>query len=470
MPSKSPAASLPHPSLYAALFIGLMWGLIAYNFPTKTTLFFLLNGGMALMLNWPLLCVEEKTVRTASLSTFLIVLTTLAYNIMCGEYQDFTGNEGYDRERFYIAVILSLVSQGGTLLISCYCTQQKGISPDHNLSRNLHRLTRTILLYGLFAGLTAIILSAGFALLNLVDINIVYILGYPGMSILIGLCAGASLYPLHRISLSAPARALPSLSFFQYLAIFFAWFYLLVLPFTHTDSDSGQRLIIAAILWLLAIALHDNKEPRILCNSLCALTGLILVIISLRGITIRIHAYGLTEPRCYIVSLCIALLLAHAGLLAKMICLQRKIVWGQRLHTITITILIAYAAILALLPLPHFVLHSQLAHLSRPDFDLKTLDHSNELFFFDYGTAGKDTLAAIYRAHGSEYTPKSIEETEDGSNETINPEQARKDFFAVLQRYPTDFDIPDDFADHLISTYCQQGRINCRKSERCLHF
>lgn len=406
--------------------------------------FFLLNGGLMVMLNWRLLSEPGLRRRVWTATLLLLAFTSLCHAYTQHRFHAFSGNYPYD---FGAGILLSTVTQIGALFIAAFSEKNTRRPADVALAVCANRFIFNALLYGLFIGLTLLVFVLGFALLRLVHLDLWQMLEGAGQEILIGLCLGLNLLILNLAPLPERERPFPYLHIFQYIALVFALFYLVVLPFAGTTFDSGQRLAIAAVLWLLAIWLYDREQPRVLTNLLTAGTGIALALLSLRGIVIRIDAYGLSEDRAYALFLAFVLLVAHGGLLLKILALHRQAAMAQRTFAATIVLLMAAAVANALLPLPRWVLASQVARYTTGGADPSEL-HEYSHPYAHYGKAGGQALQDIYRYHngsqavaklGAVYFPR-VEANLSWDERSAN---AKQRFLAAMQTFPADFQ-PED--------------------------
>ena len=400
--------------------------------------FFLLNGTLALILNWRLL--SEAGARHKAWAGILLWLAcTTACDFYIQQQFQTLCEDDYFRYTPAPTLLLSLVTQTGGLLLAAFCEKSPQRPADIALAVCTNRFIFNGLLYGLFIGSTVLIFGLGFALLRLVNIDLWRFLDEPGQQMLVGLCGGLNLLILNLAPLPERERPFPYLHIFQYIVLAFALFYLAVLPFASAHIDSGQRLTIAAALWLLAIWLYDREQPRRWTNLLTAAVGIILALLSLHGIMVRINAYGLGEERAYALFLALALLLAHGGLLLKMLALNRKTAVAQRAFTTTIALLAICTLITVLLPLPRWVLASQVARYTTGGADPTEL--AENYLFNRYGKAGKRALAEIHTWHGDSEGVAALKEAE------LSPEEknakAQERFRAALQTFPTDYQ-PDE--------------------------
>ena len=371
--------------------------------------FFLLNGTLALILNWRLLS-EPGRRRKAWAGILLWLACTTACDFYIQQQFQTLCEDDYCRYTPAPTLLLSLVTQTGALLLAAFCEKSPQRLADIALAVCANRFIFNGLLYGLFVGFTILIFGLGFALLRLVNIDLWRLLGEPGQQILVGLCGGLNLLILNLAPLPERERPFPYLYIFQYIALAFALFYLVILPFASAHIDSGQRLTIAAALWLLAIWLYDREQPRRWTNLLTAAVGIILALLSLHGIMVRINAYGLSEERAYALFLALALLLAHGGLLLKMLALNRKTAVAQRAFTTTLALLAICTLITVLLPLPRWVLASQVARYTTGGADPTEL--AENYLFNRYGKAGKRALAEIHTWHGDSEAVAALKEAE----------------------------------------------------------
>ena len=438
---------LPAFTLVAAPLLGVFYALglyygerLFFTFGARNCQFFMLNGGLMVMLNWRLL--SEPGVRRKAWTGTLLLLafTTLCHAYIQQRFHVFSDN--YYRD-FAPAILLSTVTQTGALLLATFCEKHAQRPADIALAVCANRFIFNGLLYGLFIALTALILGLGFALLRLVNIDLWRLLGEPGQQILIGLCGGVNLLILNLAPLPERERPFPYLHIFQYIALAFALFYLAVLPFASEHIDSGQRLAIATVLWLLAIWLYDRERPRLRLNILTAAAGIALACLSLHGIAIRIGAYGLSEDRVYALYLILALLIAHGGLLLKMLGLYRRNAFAQRAFTATIALLAACTLATALLPLPRWILASQFARYTAGGTAPEELQqYDNWRIFQRYGKAGKQALIEIYRYHGSSEADIA-RKVADFPYAPEKPASAVQRFRTTLHTYPGDYQ-PDE--------------------------
>ena len=434
---------LPAFTLVAAPLLGVFYALglyygerLFFTFGARNCQFFMLNGGLMVMLNWRLL--SEPGVRRKAWTGTLLLLafTTLCHAYIQQRFHVFSDN--YYRD-FAPAILLSTVTQTGALLLATFCEKHAQRPADIALAVCANRFIFNGLLYGLFIALTALILGLGFALLRLVNIDLWRLLGEPGQQILIGLCGGVNLLILNLAPLPERERPFPYLHIFQYIALAFALFYLAVLPFASEHIDSGQRLAIATVLWLLAIWLYDRERPRLQLNILTASAGIALACLSLHGVAIRIGAYGLSEDRAYALYLILALLIAHGGLLLKMLGLCRRNAFAQRAFTATIALLAACTLATALLPLPRWILASQVARYTSGGADPAEL--TNNYLFSRYGKAGKQAIAEIRAWHGDSDAVTALKEAGLPPEEQKAHALAR--FRTTLQTFPGDYQ-PDE--------------------------
>ncbi len=434
---------LPAFTLVAAPLLGVFYALglyygerLFFTFGARNCQFFMLNGGLMVMLNWRLL--SEPGVRRKAWTGTLLLLafTTLCHAYIQQRFHVFSDN--YYRD-FAPAILLSTVTQTGALLLATFCEKHAQRPADIALAVCANRFIFNGLLYGLFIALTALILGLGFALLRLVNIDLWRLLGEPGQQILIGLCGGVNLLILNLAPLPERERPFPYLHIFQYIALAFALFYLAVLPFASEHIDSGQRLAIATALWLLAIWLYDRERPRLQLNILTASAGIALTCLSLHGIAIRIGAYGLSEDRAYALYLILALLIAHGGLLLKMLGLCRRNAFAQRAFTATIALLAACTLATALLPLPRWILASQVARYTSGGADPAEL--ANTYLFRNYGKAGEQAIAEIRAWHGDSDAVTALKEAGLPPEEQKAHALAR--FRTTLQTFPGDYQ-PDE--------------------------
>ena len=434
---------LPAFTLVAAPLLGVFYALglyygerLFFTFGARNCQFFMLNGGLMVMLNWRLL--SEPGVRRKAWTGTLLLLafTTLCHAYIQQRFHVFSDN--YYRD-FAPAILLSTVTQTGALLLATFCEKHAQRPADIALAVCANRFIFNGLLYGLFIALTALILGLGFALLRLVNIDLWRLLGEPGQQILIGLCGGVNLLILNLAPLPERERPFPYLHIFQYIALAFALFYLAVLPFASEHIDSGQRLAIATVLWLLAIWLYDRERPRLQLNILTASAGIALACLSLHGVAIRIGAYGLSEDRAYALYLILALLIAHGGLLLKMLGLCRRNTFAQRAFTATIALLAACTLATALLPLPRWILASQVARYTSGGADPAEL--ANTYLFRNYGKAGEQAIAEIRAWHGDSDAVAALKEAELPPEEQKAHALAR--FRTALHTYPGDYQ-PDE--------------------------
>ena len=434
---------LPAFTLVAAPLLGVFYALglyygerLFFTFGARNCQFFMLNGGLMVMLNWRLL--SEPGVRRKAWTGTLLLLafTTLCHAYIQQRFHVFSDN--YYRD-FAPAILLSTVTQTGALLLATFCEKNAQRPADIALAVCANRFIFNGLLYGLFIALTALILGLGFALLRLVNIDLWRLLGEPGQQILIGLCGGANLLILNLAPLPERERPFPYLHIFQYIALAFALFYLAVLPFASEHIDSGQRLAIATVLWLLAIWLYDRERPRLRLNILTAAAGIALACLSLHGIAIRIGAYGLSEDRVYALYLILALLIAHGGLLLKMLGLYRRNAFAQRAFTATIALLAACTLATALLPLPRWILASQVARYTSGGADPAEL--ANTYLFRNYGKAGEQAITEIRAWHGDSDAVTALKEAGLPPEEQKAHALAR--FRTALHTYPGDYQ-PDE--------------------------
>jgi len=400
--------------------------------------FFLLNGTLALILNWRLL--SEAGARHKAWAGILLWLAcTTACDFYIQQQFQTLCEDDYFRYTPVPTLLLSLVTQTGALLLATFCEKSPQRPADIALAVCANRFIFNGLLYGLFVGFTILIFGLGFALLRLVNIDLWHLLGEPGQQILVGLCGGLNLLILNLAPLPERERPFPYLYIFQYIALAFALFYLVILPFASAHIDSGQRLTIAAALWLLAIWLYDREQPRRWTNLLTAAVGIILALLSLHGIMVRINAYGLSEERAYALFLALALLLAHGGLLLKMLALNRKTAVAQRAFTTTIALLAICTLITVLLPLPRWVLASQVARYTTGGADPTEL--AENYLFNRYGKAGERAMAAIRAWHGDGEAVAALKEAELAP--AAKKANALARFRGALQTFPTDYQ-PDE--------------------------
>lgn len=434
---------LPAFTLVAAPLLGVFYALglyygerLFFTFGARNCQFFMLNGGLMVMLNWRLL--SEPGVRRKAWTGTLLLLafTTLCHAYIQQRFHVFSDN--YYRD-FAPAILLSTVTQTGALLLATFCEKNAQRPADIALAVCANRFIFNGLLYGLFIALTALILGLGFALLRLVNIDLWRLLGEPGQQILIGLCGGVNLLILNLAPLPERERPFPYLHIFQYIALAFALFYLAVLPFASEHIDSGQRLAIATALWLLAIWLYDRERPRLQLNILTASAGIALACLSLHGIAIRIGAYGLSEDRAYALYLILALLIAHGGLLLKMLGLCRRNTFAQRAFTATIALLAACTLATALLPLPRWILASQVTRYTSGGADPAEL--ANTYLFRNYGKAGEQAITEIRAWHGDSDAVTALKEAGLPPEEQKAHALAR--FRTTLQTFPGDYQ-PDE--------------------------
>ena len=434
---------LPTFTLVAAPLLGVFYALglyygerLFFTFGARNCQFFMLNGGLMVMLNWRLL--SEPGVRRKAWTGTLLLLafTTLCHAYIQQRFHVFSDN--YYRD-FAPAILLSTVTQTGALLLATFCEKHAQRPADIALAVCANRFIFNGLLYGLFIALTALILGLGFALLRLVNIDLWRLLGEPGQQILIGLCGGVNLLILNLAPLPERERPFPYLHIFQYIALAFALFYLAVLPFASEHIDSGQRLAIATVLWLLAIWLYDRERPRLQLNILTASAGIALACLSLHGVAIRIGAYGLSEDRAYALYLILALLIAHGGLLLKMLGLCRRNTFAQRAFTATIALLAACTLATALLPLPRWILASQVARYTSGGADPAEL--ANTYLFRNYGKAGEQAITEIRAWHGDSDAVTALKEAGLPPEEQKAHALAR--FRTTLQTFPGDYQ-PDE--------------------------
>ena len=434
---------LPAFALLAAPLLGVFYALglyygerLFFTFGARNCQFFMLNGGLMVMLNWRLL--SEPGVRRKAWTGTLLLLafTTLCHAYIQQRFHVFSDN--YYRD-FAPAILLSTVTQTGALLLATFCEKHAQRPADIALAVCANRFIFNGLLYGLFIALTALILGLGFALLRLVNIDLWRLLGEPGQQILIGLCGGVNLLILNLAPLPERERPFPYLHIFQYIALAFALFYLAVLPFASEHIDSGQRLAIATALWLLAIWLYDRERPRLQLNILTASAGIALACLSLHGVAIRIGAYGLSEDRAYALYLILALLIAHGGLLLKMLGLYRRNAFAQRAFTATIALLAACTLATALLPLPRWILASQVARYTSGGADPAEL--ANTYLFRNYGKAGEQAITEIRAWHGDSDAVTALKEAGLPPEEQKAHALAR--FRTTLQTFPGDYQ-PDE--------------------------
>ena len=400
--------------------------------------FFLLNGTLALILNWRLL--SEAGARHKAWAGILLWLAcTTACDFYIQQQFQTLCEDDYFRYTPAPTLLLSLVTQTGGLLLAAFCEKSPQRPADIALAVCTNRFIFNGLLYGLFIGSTVLIFGLGFALLRLVNIDLWRFLGEPGQQMLVGLCGGLNLLILNLAPLPERERPFPYLHIFQYIALAFALFYLAVLPFASAHIDSGQRLTIAAALWLLAIWLYDREQPRRWTNLLTAAVGIILALLSLHGIMVRINAYGLSEERAYALFLALALLLAHGGLLLKMLALNQKTAVAQRAFTTTIALLAICTLITVLLPLPRWVLASQVARYTTGGADPTEL--AENYLFNRYGKAGERAMAAIRAWHGDGEAVAALKEAELAP--AAKKANALARFRGALQTFPTDYQ-PDE--------------------------
>jgi len=400
--------------------------------------FFLLNGTLALILNWRLLSEAGARHKAwAGILLWLACTTTCDFYIQ-QQFQTLCEDD-YFRYTPAPTLLLSLVTQTGALLLATFCEKSPQRPADIALAVCTNRFIFNGLLYGLFIGSTVLIFGLGFALLRLVNIDLWRFLDEPGQQMLVGLCGGLNLLILNLAPLPERERPFPYLHIFQYIALAFALFYLAVLPFASAHIDSGQRLTIAAALWLLAIWLYDREQPRRWTNLLTAAVGIILALLSLHGIMVRINAYGLSEERAYALFLALALLLAHGGLLLKMLALNRKTAVAQRAFTTTIALLAICTLITVLLPLPRWVLASQVARYTTGGADPTEL--AENYLFNRYGKAGERAMAAIRAWHGDGEAVAALKEAELAP--AAKKANALARFRGALQTFPTDYQ-PDE--------------------------
>ena len=434
---------LPAFTLVAAPLLGVFYALglyygerLFFTFGARNCQFFMLNGGLMVMLNWRLL--SEPGVRRKAWTGTLLLLafTTLCHAYIQQRFHVFSDN--YYRD-FAPAILLSTVTQTGALLLATFCEKHAQRPADIALAVCANRFIFNGLLYGLFIALTALILGLGFALLRLVNIDLWRLLGEPGQQILIGLCGGVNLLILNLAPLPERERPFPYLHIFQYIALAFALFYLAVLPFASEHIDSGQRLAIATALWLLAIWLYDRERPRLQLNILTASAGIALACLSLHGVAIRIGAYGLSEDRAYALYLILALLIAHGGLLLKMLGLCRRNAFAQRAFTATIALLAACTLATALLPLPRWILASQVARYTSGGADPAEL--ANTYLFRNYGKAGEQAITEIRAWHGDSDAVTALKEA--GLPPEEQKARALARFRTTLQTFPGDYQ-PDE--------------------------
>ena len=436
---------LPTFALIAAPLLGVLCALGLYysdrlaNSALKYhAYFFLLNGTLALILNWRLL--SEAGARHKAWAGILLWLAcTTACDFYIQQQFQTLCEDDYFRYTPAPTLLLSLVTQTGGLLLAAFCEKSPQRPADIALAVCTNRFIFNGLLYGLFIGSTVLIFGLGFALLRLVNIDLWRFLDEPGQQMLVGLCGGLNLLILNLAPLPERERPFPYLHVFQYIALAFALFYLAVLPFASAHIDSGQRLTIAAALWLLAIWLYDREQPRRWTNLLTAAVGIILALLSLHGIMVRINAYGLSEERAYALFLALALLLAHGGLLLKMLALNRKTAVAQRAFTTTIALLAICTLITVLLPLPRWVLASQVARYTTGGADPTEL--AENYLFNRYGKAGERAMAAIRAWHGDGEAVAALKEAELAP--AAKKANALARFRGALQTFPTDYQ-PDE--------------------------
>ena len=435
---------LPTFALLAAPLLGVFCALALYYSDRLPPVaeqhlkFLLFNGALAILINWRLLSEPGKRGK-AWAGTLLLLATITACNFCIQQYLRILS----DHSPYYLepapGVLLSLVMQTGALLLATFCEKNAQRPADIALAVCANRFIFNGLLYGLFIALTALILGLGFALLRLVNIDLWRLLGEPGQQILIGLCGGVNLLILNLAPLPERERPFPYLHIFQYIALAFALFYLAVLPFASEHIDSGQRLAIATALWLLAIWLYDRERPRLQLNILTASAGIALACLSLHGIAVRIGAYGLSEDRAYALYLILALLIAHGGLLLKMLGLCRRNAFAQRAFTATIALLAACTLATALLPLPRWILASQVARYTSGGANPAEL--ANNYLFSRYGKAGEQAIAEIRAWHGDSDAVTALKEAGLPPEEQKAHALAR--FRTTLQTFPGDYQ-PDE--------------------------
>lgn len=368
---------LPAFTLVAAPLLGVFYALglyygerLFFTFGARNCQFFMLNGGLMVMLNWRLL--SEPGVRRKAWTGTLLLLafTTLCHAYIQQRFHVFSDN--YYRD-FAPAILLSTVTQTGALLLATFCEKHAQRPADIALAVCANRFIFNGLLYGLF------------------------------------------------------------------IALAFALFYLAVLPFASEHIDSGQRLAIATALWLLAIWLYDRERPRLQLNILTASAGIALACLSLHGVAIRIGAYGLSEDRAYALYLILALLIAHGGLLLKMLGLCRRNAFAQRAFTATIALLAACTLATALLPLPRWILASQVARYTSGGADPAEL--ANTYLFRNYGKAGEQAITEIRAWHGDSDAVTALKEAGLPPEEQKAHALAR--FRTTLQTFPGDYQ-PDE--------------------------
>ena len=368
---------LPAFTLVAAPLLGVFYALglyygerLFFTFGARNCQFFMLNGGLMVMLNWRLL--SEPGVRRKAWTGTLLLLafTTLCHAYIQQRFHVFSDN--YYRD-FAPAILLSTVTQTGALLLATFCEKHAQRPADIALAVCANRFIFNGLLYGLF------------------------------------------------------------------IALAFALFYLAVLPFASEHIDSGQRLAIATVLWLLAIWLYDRECPRLQLNILTASAGIALACLSLHGVAIRIGAYGLSEDRAYALYLILALLIAHGGLLLKMLGLCRRNAFAQRAFTATIALLAACTLATALLPLPRWILASQVARYTSGGADPAEL--ANTYLFRNYGKAGEQAITEIRAWHGDSDAVTALKEAGLPPEEQKAHALAR--FRTTLQTFPGDYQ-PDE--------------------------
>ena len=209
---------LPTFALIAAPLLGVLCALGLYYYSDRLAnpalkyhaYFFLLNGTLALILNWRLLS-EPGRRRKAWAGLSLLLAFTTSCDVYIQQQLQTLCEDDYFRYTPAPTLLLSLVTQTGGLLLAAFCEKSPQRPADIALAVCANRFIFNGLLYGLFVGFTILIFGLGFALLRLVNIDLWHLLGEPGQQILVGLCGGLNLLILNLAPLPERERPFPYL-------------------------------------------------------------------------------------------------------------------------------------------------------------------------------------------------------------------------------------------------------------------
>lgn len=410
------------PLLAIYLYVLLKFSEYEYRQTFLWLLFLLCNAYAALALNWPQLwqSAKRKTHWGFILST--LTLTFLIYIALERYWQNFFSNESVATLPlfFYFSLLCQLIIYLGMV----YVESRSAFSPDSNLLLQFNRYLSHLSILAIFAALLGIILGLGFALLSLLGLA----LNTESSLIIFGLCLGALPVFLLLIPVQAKPYPFPYLFIFQWIALGFIGIYLLfALLRLDINIQSGVRLSMAGILWLLAIIAHDPHQPHQRLNLLTAAAGLILTLMSLYGIITRISTQGISEMRLSALFIALLLLLGFIGIALKALLKNKH--WQQRCCTATLILMTACLFIFSLLPLPKWTLNAQTErYLSGAKTSQQLAD--DRYFFGRYGQAGEAALKQI-AAH------YQIDLDEENS---IHTQQSKLNYALWKKTLPTDID------------------------------